>query len=192
MMNNHSTDHGSEYDNTIHSVGRIGNWMQTYTGIQFWPLDPRPDEIDIIDIAHALSMCCRYGGHCDQFYSVAEHSYHMSYIVPEEYALYGLLHDATEAYLVDIPRPIKSHLSQYKNIENNLWKIIAEKYNLSIEVPDIVKDLDSRILLAEKEQNMKEEAALWMIEGDVPDVTLNFWLPTVAKEKFITRFNELI
>lgn len=57
---------------------RAGDWMQTFTGRQFWPMDPRPEDLDILDIAHALSLLCRFGGHCQRFYSVAEHSVHVS------------------------------------------------------------------------------------------------------------------
>lgn len=85
---------------------RRGDWMMTYSGRAFWPLDPRADEIDPLDIAHALSMLCRYGGHVRRFYSVAEHCVLMSHAVAPEHALWALLHDATEAYMVDLPRPI--------------------------------------------------------------------------------------
>ena len=81
---------------------RIGDWMQTYTGERFWPLDPRIEDIHIRDISMALGKLCRYGGHTIFFYSVAEHSVLVSEYVPEEYALWGLLHDASEAYLSDI------------------------------------------------------------------------------------------
>ena len=66
---------------------RKGDWMQTYTGRQFWPIDPRANEVHIEDIAHALSMMCRYNGHCRTFYSVAEHSVLVSQHVPPEHAL---------------------------------------------------------------------------------------------------------
>jgi hypothetical protein len=88
---------------------RKGDWMQTYTGRQFWPIDPRADEIDIVDIAHALSQQCRFAGHCKSFYSVATHSWHTSNVCNSENALWGLLHDAAEAYLVDLPTPIKGN-----------------------------------------------------------------------------------
>jgi uncharacterized protein len=87
--------------------------MQTYTGLAFWPLDPRPDEIRLVDIAHALSKLCRYGGQCLSFYSVAEHSLLVASKAPDHLKLVALMHDASEAYLLDIPRPIKRHLAGY-------------------------------------------------------------------------------
>ena len=86
---------------------RVGDWIQTMSGVIFYPLDPRPEEIRIEDIAHALSHQCRFAGHCREFYSVAEHSVRVSRELPQEFMLWGLLHDASEAYLVDLPRPIK-------------------------------------------------------------------------------------
>ena len=85
------------------NVARRGGWIQTYTGRQFWPLDPRIEDIDIHDIAHALSHQCRYSGHCLRFYSVAEHSVLLSHHVAGEHMLWALLHDAWEAYLAAIP-----------------------------------------------------------------------------------------
>ena len=105
-----------------------GHWIETYTGRKFHFLAPRVEEIDIRDIAHALSLTCRYGGHCRVFYSVAEHSIRVAEIVPEECKLLALLHDAAEAYLVDLPRPIKHILSDYKGIEDATTSIIWRKF----------------------------------------------------------------
>ena len=68
------TSTSQTYSNRQPGEQRTGNWMQTYSGVQFWPLDPHHSEINIVDIAHALSNMCRYAGHCREFYSVAEHS----------------------------------------------------------------------------------------------------------------------
>jgi hypothetical protein len=105
------TDSGHGYSNRAEGETRLGNWMQTQFGNQFWPLDPRPEDFDIKEIASALGKACRYAGHCFGFYSVAEHSVLVSQIVPPEFALTALMHDATEAYLVDIPRPLKPYLT---------------------------------------------------------------------------------
>src|ERR1019366_6268112 len=80
--------------------------IRTYTGILFDFEEPEASPIRIEDIAHALSLLCRFAGHCKEFYSVAEHSVRVSYACPEEHALWGLMHDASEAYCVDVPRPL--------------------------------------------------------------------------------------
>jgi hypothetical protein len=99
-----------------------GGWMQTFTGRQFFPMDPRPEEVDPTDIAHALSLLCRYNGHVDRFYSVAEHCVHLSYVVPPEHALWALLHDATEAYVGDMISPLKIHMPGYRAAEDRAAK----------------------------------------------------------------------
>ena len=90
------------------------HWISTYTDKKFHYLNPTEEEICIEDIAHALALTCRFGGHCSKFYSVAEHSIRVSNIVPETLRLQALLHDAHEAYLHDVPRPIKEDIPQYK------------------------------------------------------------------------------
>jgi hypothetical protein len=92
---------------------RVGDWIQTYSGRQFWPLDPRVEDVHLEDIAHALSNVCRYTGHVREFYSVAEHSVHVSWSCEPEDALWGLLHDASEAYLADMARPVKQNMPVY-------------------------------------------------------------------------------
>src|SRR4051812_31750950 len=82
-------------------------YIQTYSGTEFWPLSPKAADVKLIDIAHALSNKCRFAGHCREFYSVAQHSVLVSRQLPDEFKLWGLLHDAGEAYFADIPNPIK-------------------------------------------------------------------------------------
>src|SRR5215213_11515028 len=105
--------------------------IQTFTGKFVTPLDPKIDQIDIIDIAHALSNMCRYAGHVRKFYSVAEHSILASYYVFEDEALEALLHDATEAYLVDVPKPYKHMLPDYCKYEDRLHGVISLKFQLN-------------------------------------------------------------
>ena len=104
-------------DITVAGGGNPGEaamcWIQTYTGRKFHPLRPRVAEVDVRDIAHALSLKCRFGGHCRVFYSVAEHSVRVSRVLEakgRELAVWGLMHDAGEAYLPDVGRPVKSFL----------------------------------------------------------------------------------
>lgn len=168
---------------------RKGDWLQTYTGGQFWPLDPRPDDIRIEDIAAALSKLCRYGGHCTRFYSVAEHSVHVAAAAPEQYRLDALLHDAAEAYLVDVPRPVKRYLANYHEIEERLDDMIAKRFHLAWPRPPVVKMLDDAILVDEHQQNMATVPEKW---SGVPDVglgvTLRFWIPQQAAYEFTTAF----
>lgn len=182
---------GSNYNNRAADEQRVGNWMQTYTGRQFWPVDPRPEEIDIDDIAHALANSCRYAGHCESFYSVAEHSVLVSLVVPAEDALAALLHDATEAYLVDIPRPLKPFLTGYKELEDRLWNVIADKFGLTHEMPASVKQADNAVLLAEQKAIMKPAPAPWCVPGEPAAVQIPCWSPGRAEQMFKLRFQEL-
>lgn len=142
---------------------RNGDWIQTFTGRQFWPMDPRPEEVHGADIARALSKQCRFNGHCREFYSVAQHSYLVSCHVTQENALWGLLHDASEAYLGDIPSPIKKNLPGVAEIEERLLMAVAERFDLPWPMPDEVKRIDAAILADEKACLMAKEPADWRL-----------------------------
>ena len=132
-------------------MSRNGGWIQTYSGLKMYPLDPRPEEICLEDIAHALSNICRFTGHCKEFYSVAQHSIYVSVHVSRENALWGLLHDASEAYLCDIARPVKNdkQMSCYRGAEHILQSIIAEKFGLPIIQPEEIDVVDKIMLVTE-------------------------------------------
>jgi hypothetical protein len=170
---------------------RKGDWIQTYTGVQFWPLDPRADEIQIEDIAHALSMQCRFSGHCLRFYSVAEHCVLLSRHVPRGDALWALLHDASEAYLVDIPRPIKPALGIYRELEASLMLRVCERFGISPEMPTSVHEADRAILTDEMRQNMSAAPAPWSTETSPLGVKLRYWSPARAEEEFLEEFTVL-
>lgn len=126
--------------------------INTYTGKRIDPFnDPKPDDIDITDIAHALSNICRFGGHCKEFYSVAQHSVLVSVHLPQEYQLWGLLHDASEAYICDIPTPEKNHpiMEGYRNRERFLMYQVAQKFKLKWQMPGIVHEVDVKMLISE-------------------------------------------
>ncbi len=126
---------------------RKGDWMQTYSGGKFWPLDPRASEVNITDIAHALSLQSRFGGHTLGFYSVAEHSVHVARAASAENKLWALLHDASEAYVSDVIRPLKRFLAGFQEIEDRVQAVICEAFRLDPEMPAEVKALDNRILM---------------------------------------------
>lgn len=176
-------------------VGRRGDWMQTSRGGMFWPLDPRPEEVFVEDIAWHLALICRYNGACGLdrpwHYSVAQHSVYVSYQVPKQHALAGLMHDAPEAYCCDVHRPLKRHLAGYKAIEHHIWKAVAQRFNLPVELDPCVKEADDAVLLAEQAQIMKKSPAPWSVPGVKADVSIAELTPAQARRLFLRRFEEL-
>lgn len=173
------------------SETRKGGWIQTFTGGRIFPLDPREEEIDIRDIAHSLSLQCRYNGHVTNFYSVAEHSVMLSHMVSSSNALSALMHDASEAYLTDLPRPIKKYFVGYYDYENTLMNVIAIKYGFTWPMPMQVAEYDTRILNDEREQLMGKGEYEWDYYGEPLGVRIVGWEPERAEEEFIKRFKEL-
>ena len=158
------------------STERIGDWMLTASGRQYWPLDPRIEDVRVEDIATSLAKQCRFAGHTCVPYSVAEHSYHCSYLVPREHALQALLHDATEAYVVDVPRPLKRALGAvYERIEYANWLVICAALGVPVEMHPCVKDADNAMLLAEREQLMHVGGPAWSVPGTAADVAIHAW-----------------
>src|SRR5262249_32784791 len=175
-----------------HQKARQGDWIQTFTGRQFWPLDPRAEELDIEDIAVALSRDCRYAGHCKRFFSVAEHCVLMTRVARgngynKRDQRTALLHDASEAYLRDIPRPLKRGLRGYREIESRLMEVIAARYEIDWPIPPHIKALDESICLDEREQNMAPPPVAWDcdFESTRPlGVELQYWSPAEAFARF--------
>jgi hypothetical protein len=132
-------------------VDRLDGFIGTFSGLRFWPLDPNPAKILIDDIAHALAHRCRFGGHSSKFYSVAEHCVHVSQLCLPEHALWGLLHDASEAYLVDLPRPLKllPEFAVYREAERRLQRAVAVRFGLAPEQPASVTEADDTMLWIE-------------------------------------------
>ena len=168
-----------------------GHWITTYTGKKFHFLDPQPDEIDIIDIAHHLSLVCRFVGACREFYSVAEHSVRVAEIVPDEYKLHALLHDASEAYIPDLPRPEKAEIPKFKLIENVILQAIWDKYvpnNWRLDLR-IIKEADN-ILLATEARDLMDNTNDW---AELPKPLIEIIQPllsTEAERLFTYRFNK--
>lgn len=166
--------------------GRKGLWIQTYTDRKYWPLDPRPEEVFIEDIAHALSNECRFGGHSKNFYSVAQHCVLVAVHTLPEFRAQALMHDASEAYLKDIPKPIKKYLKGYEELEQLNALVIGEAFGLElVTLPDAVHEQDDRALFTEKRDLRGPSPALW--GGDVPpwDEKITAWSPEEAEAKFL-------
>lgn len=171
---------------------RKGDWIQTYTGKTFHPMDPRSQDVDIRDIAHALSMQCRYAGHCRRFYSVAEHSVLIArWLVGKNKpaAIYGLLHDASEAYLCDVPRPVKPFLTGYQAAESKVQAAVWARFGLYAAVPAIAKEADDRIL-ADELVNMTRMS--WHARhADPLGVPMMYWSPAEAEREFLATYTAL-
>ena len=165
--------------------------LQTYSGKMFYPFKPEVSQVDIKDIAHSLSMQCRYNGHLQNFYSVAQHSTEMSYLLDDKYPLYGLLHDATEAYVADVPSPIKKGLLGYNELEESIWSVIASRFGLDKKVPPEVKIADVRMLMTEKRDIVTDFGWDWHIEAEPFDMKIEPKPPKQAESEFLERFNEL-
>lgn len=118
--------------------------LQTYTGRVVNPLDLQPDDIDIYDIAHSLACVNRFGGHARRPISVAQHSVHVSTLVPPEHALQGLLHDAAEAYLGDVTKWLKQTeaMAGYRAAEDRAWAVIARAFGVPEELAPEVEAAD--------------------------------------------------
>lgn len=155
-----------------------------------------PSDIVISDIAASLSKLCRYTGHCREFYSVAQHSVIVSLMVP---TLEALLHDATEAYMNDLSRPVKQRNPAYIAQEHALWPVIADRFGLMYKLPRAIKDADNRALMAERRDLMPQgdpayERA-WLM-GIPPDLTpfpdrIVPWEPRFAQRAFLIRYYAL-
>lgn len=177
-------------------------WIETYTGVHFEFLQPKPEMVNITDIAHALSRQCRFGGHTAKFYSVAEHSCNVAYVLARtrEYRddkrtlLSALLHDASEAYLLDVPSPIKQHLPGYKDIEAGVMAAISKRFNFQWPPVPMVHDADQCQLKTEAKWLLPSQGKDW---ADKFPTTLRFgalpacWTPEKAEEEFLKFFNDL-
>lgn len=169
------------YYNVIHSK------------IRFDYLNPRPEDILIEDIAHALSQICRFTGHTSLFFSVAQHSIFVSKLVSPEFALAGLLHDAQEAYVNDLSSPLKTIIDgNYNMIHDLIQRTILTKFGLSPIIPDNVKLVDEIVTINELwcliDSNYKSEE---MIYAPKLIYEITCWSPIKAKAKFLKRFEEL-
>lgn len=155
------------------------NSIRTYTNKVFDLKILDPDSICIEDIAHALSLTPRFGGHLEKMYSVAQHSV-MVAINCRENQLAGLLHDASEAYIGDMPSPFKKMMPEYKIIENRLMKVISEKFGFIIPLPAEVKEADRMLL------DMEWSAFV------LKNYKMEYWTPEEAEKEFLRMFYSLI
>lgn len=185
-------------------------WTNTFSGKVARPLEPEKTDYDIEDIAHSLSMQCRWNGHTREFYSVAQHSVYASrYIrvkgesIPTKekpYKFAALMHDASEYVLCDVPRPIKGHLGGYKLLEAKTELAIQNHFNIMVapHILDAVKLIDNELLVRERTLLVnKAPNIIWGFEtfddSYIREILTEIpsWNPALAKELFLKAFEEL-
>jgi uncharacterized protein len=179
---------------------RNETFIETFTGKKFGFLDPQQDEVEVYDIANALSKSCRYVGHVSDFYSVAEHCCHLyDYFTSEvsdptnKESRSVLMHDASEAYLADIARPVKNILPDYQALEAKIEGMLAQKFDLIYPFPKWLKALDTRILLDERKMLQPFASYEWAVDkiGAKPlGVKLQCWSPAQAAREYLHRYNQ--
>jgi hypothetical protein len=161
--------------------------IATFTGGLVDPFALEPQNVNIIDIAHSLSNLCRYNGHSVGFYSVAEHSVLMAREVSEGARLYALLHDATEAYFSDVPKPIKESLPELERIETSIWEVIKARFNLDDSYEEEVKEADLRMLCTEQRQ-LGFDPFLCCKDVEPYKTRVSFLQPSTVKFMFMQDF----
>lgn len=186
---------------------RFGGWIQTAAGRKFYPLDPRPEDVDVVDIAHALANICRFTGHTRVFYSVAQHSVIASMYANPGHELPVLLHDAAEAYLGDIARPWKRYLMvrspsagwpSLKDVEKRLLEVIFRALDcppLMVSDQKEIDRLDAIMLATEARDLMSPLLPEWHHTPEngfqvLPD-EIKPWSPLQATRAFLNRFHDL-
>lgn len=191
---------------------RVGGWMITQSSRQVWPLDPRPEDFCVEDIAHALSNICRYGGHCREFYSVAQHSVLVSVIVDHilivedaararRVAFAGLFHDAAEAYIGDMVQPLKRSMPEFRAVDHKIQMVIGRVIGIdpALFFSPPVRSADKIALLTERRDlltNPCPNGSTWL--EDTEGIKAADWLsvqnplsPKEARASFLARYEEL-
>lgn len=177
------------YDNRTRKVERFGPNLPLFSGGYYWFQDPHQDDIKIEDIAHALSLICRFNGQTQHHYSVAQHCVHLCDLLPDKFKLYALMHDASEAYLGDITRPFKGLIGElYDKYETKLLDIILKKYNIPVdeEILEVVHDADKKMGATERRDLTLQGCP----EGrETFDLIIIPWDSATAEREFLIRFN---
>lgn len=180
-------------------TGRTGDWIATISGTRWFITDPHPDDVKIEDIGHGLSHICRFGGQCREFYSVAQHSVLIAQELarreaPPEMVLWGLLHDAAEAYLGDMVRPLKQSMPNYMRLEAQTESCILT--GLGLEAPThgtrhIVKELDDVLLMTERRDLMNHCGHEWTPRARPLVDPIRPWSPELAKRHFLESYHNI-
>jgi len=167
-----------------------GHWMDTYTGKHFHLLNPQSDEVDIQDIAHHLSLLCRFTGACRTFYSVAEHSVRVSHIVSPKSQLAALLHDAAETYINDVSRPVKNIIAQIEALDLSLLEFIYQTLQITGFDWNEIKHADDVLVMTEGRDLMVNSYMWRKVAEPLPEKIVPM-LPREAESLFLARYKYL-
>lgn len=169
-----------------------GATILTADGVYFDYLDPDPAKVTLNAVARGLANTCRFAGQCSPFYSVAEHSILVSLIVPNEFALAGLFHDAAEAFICDMPKPLKEILPDYKDVERRVETAVFFALGVPDPLPVEVKAADVVMLATEQSQLMRNhDRWKWTDKVTPLDLKLDCFSPEAAYHAFVHRAREL-
>ncbi len=182
---------------TIDNFGCVGNTIRLRSGKYLDLRSPQPDQFTFFDIAGALSKICRFGGQCERFYSVAEHSYHCAIqairdgLTTRE-SQCVLMHDAAEAFIGDIVKPLKIMLPDYAHVETMMEDCILNKYELDCD-PNLIREIDQAMLIAERKSMFSRDSEKWYGEDSVRTLSVEFkhWYPAEAERMFVVRAIDL-
>jgi len=167
-------------------------WIRTYSGKKFYVFQPKQKDIVIEDIAHSLSLICRFTGHTEDLYSVGQHSLLVMELCPDELKLEGLTHDFPEAYVTDLATPIKRQMPNYRVIEDNLHVAIAKKFHLQFPMPKIIKEIDTEVFHMEwaylMERDKKVKSGRFRMERE----EFRILPPKEVEKRIIYNFNKLL
>uniref|UniRef100_I2Q003 Uncharacterized protein n=1 Tax=Desulfovibrio sp. U5L TaxID=596152 RepID=I2Q003_9BACT len=186
---------GAKYSSTLESP-----FIPTFTGKVFNVEVPSSHDISIRDIAHSLSMQCRFGGHCQQFYSAAEHSVILSRLVEKEFAMCALLHESSHAYIHDVVITLQYLLPGYLEMANRIWAMVAKRFHLPSVIPLAIRNVDLRLRASEIEYLLLPSTRTWL-QGVTPFTLEELgvrhskqlgMLPREANRQFLARFAELV
>lgn len=170
----------------------MNNWISTYTGGKFYYDDIAASDIDINDIAHALSMIPRFSGHVSAFYSVAQHCVLGARRTMAPFKLEFLLHDASEAYVADVPRPLKEQVQEYCDIEHFIQREIAKRFKVGFPFNSHVHAMDQRMLATEARDLLHPNCDWWKKMPVRPfSETIEPWEQDVAEQEYLKLFNKL-
>lgn len=170
----------------------VGPTILLASGNYFDFLDPENSTFTIEDIATGLSNTCRFAGQCSRFYSVAQHSVIVSHHVPLAFAFAGLMHDAPEAFIGDVSKPLKDILPDYRALEERISAAVLGRFNLPGKTPPEVKEIDVAMLAAEQKQLMRNRDDWNYTRGRKPlDIEIPPMGPREARAKFLARYAAL-